>query len=275
MSKALLEIIRLSCGYGDKKILTDISLAIDTKEIVTIIGPNGSGKTTLLRAVSRILAPREGKVLLSGVDIHKMTPEKLARQIAVVGQFREPVAMTVKQYVLLGRIPFYTRFQFIETERDRTLADRYIRLTGIAGCENKRLNELSGGQMQLAAIARALAQEPKLLLLDEPTAHLDITHQARILDLIRRLNRELSITVLMVLHDLNLASEYSHRLMLLKEGQQVACGKPDLVLTYKAVEAVYDTTVLVDKNPLSGRPYVFLVTEEQQKAQLAGLEHSK
>lgn len=265
MSKALLEIKRLSCGYGDKTILRDISLAVDTQEIVTIIGPNGSGKTTLLRAVSRILAPREGKVLLSGVDINKMTPEKLARQIAVVGQFREPVAMTVREYVLLGRIPFYTRFQFIETDRDRALADRYIRLTGIAECENKRLNELSGGQMQLAAIARALAQEPKLLLLDEPTAHLDITHQTRILDLIRRLNRELSITVLMVLHDLNLASEYSHRLMLLKEGQQVACGKPGQVLTYKAVEEVYDTTVLVDKNPLSGRPHVFLVTEEQQR----------
>jgi len=267
VSKALLEIDRLTCGYGDKTILSDISLAVDTREIVTIIGPNGSGKTTLLRAVSRILAPRKGKIRLSGVDIHKMTPEKLARQIAVVGQFREPVAMTVRQYVLLGRIPFYNRFQFIETKQDRALADRYIRLTGIAECEDKLLNELSGGQMQLAAIARALTQEPRLLLLDEPTAHLDITHQARILDLIRRLNRELSITVLMVLHDLNLASEYSHRMMLLKEGRQVACGKPEQVLTYEAIEAVYDTTVLVDKNPLSGRPYVFLVTEKQQRSQ--------
>jgi iron complex transport system ATP-binding protein len=166
--------------------------------------------------------------------------------------------------VLLGRIPFYSRFQFIESDRDRALADRYIGLTGIADCQDKLLNELSGGQMQLAAIARALTQEPRLLLLDEPTAHLDITHQARILDLIRRLNRELSITVLMVLHDLNLASEYSHRLMLLKGGQQMACGKPDQVLTYKIVEAVYETTVLVDKNPLTGRPHIFLVSEEKK-----------
>lgn len=262
MSRALLEIDRLTCGYGDKTILSDINLSVDTREIVTIIGPNGSGKTTLLRAVSRILAPRKGNIRLVGKDISEMTPENLARKIAVVGQFREPVAMTVRQYVLLGRIPFYKRFQFIETDRDRAMADRYIRLTGINDCRDQWLNELSGGQMQLAAIARALTQEPELLLLDEPTAHLDITHQARILDLIRQLNRELSITVLMVLHDLNLASEYSHRLMLLKDGRQVACGKPDQVLTCQIVEAVYDTTVLVDKNPLTGRPHIFLVSKE-------------
>lgn len=269
MSNVLLEIQKFACGYGERTVLEDINLTVSSGEIVTIIGPNGSGKTTLLRAVSRILAPRKGQILLSGVDIHQMTPEKLARRIAVVGQLREPVAMTVKEYVLLGRIPFYKRFQFIETDKDQELADRYIRLTGIADYENNRLNELSGGQMQLAAIARALVQEPTLLLLDEPTAHLDITHQARILDLIRRLNRELEITVLMVLHDLNLASEYSHRLALIKDGRLVACGKPEQVLTYKTVEEVYDTVVLVDQNPLSGRPYLFLVTEEQRKAQQA------
>ena len=271
MSDVLLDIKNLSCGYGEKTILQDINLSIDPGEIVTIIGPNGSGKTTLLRAVSRILTPRGGKISLFGADIQKMTPEKLARRIAVVGQLREPVPMTVKEYVLLGRIPFYKRFQFIETDQDKALADRYMRLTGITDCENKRLNELSGGQMQLAAIARALVQEPKLLLLDEPTAHLDITHQARILDLIRQLNRELAITVLMVLHDLNLASEYSHRLVLVKDGELKASGEPEQVLTYKTVEEVYDTIVLVDKSPLSGRPYVFLVTEEQQKTQRSNL----
>lgn len=269
MSDALLDIQQVSCGYGDKTILTDVDLTVAPGEIVTIIGPNGSGKTTLLRAVSRILAPRRGKILLFDEDIQKMTPEIMARKVAVVGQMREPVPMTVREYVLLGRIPFYKRFQFIESDRDRELADRYIQLTGMATYETKRLNELSGGQMQLAAIARALVQEPKLLLLDEPTAHLDITHQARILDLIRRLNSELDITVLMVLHDLNLASEYSHRLVLLKEGQVFACGEPEQVLSYKTVEEVYKTIVLVDKSPLSGRPYVFLISEEQQKAHQA------
>jgi len=265
VSRALLDIDKLSCGYGGKTVLEDISLTIEDREIVTIIGPNGSGKTTLLRAVSRIIPPLRGNILLSGVDIHRMTPGRLARQIAVVGQFREPVPMTVREYVLLGRIPYYKRFQFIETDRDIALADRYIGLTGIEDCRDKRLNELSGGQMQLAAIARALVQEPKLLLLDEPTAHLDITHQARILDLIRRLNRELVVTVLMVLHDLNLASEYSHRLVLIKDGRLIACGQPDRVLTYNIVEDVYNTVVVVDKNPLSGRPHVFLVTEEQRQ----------
>lgn len=269
MNQPVLDIQKLSCGYGGKTVIEAVDLTIAPGEIVTIIGPNGSGKTTFLRAVSRILTPQRGKILLFGVDIHTLTPEKMARQVAVVGQLREPVPMTVREYVLLGRIPFYKRFQFIETDRDRELADRYIRLTGIADYENKRLNELSGGQMQLAAIARALVQEPKLLLLDEPTAHLDITHQARILDLIRRLNRELAITVLMVLHDLNLASEYSHRLVLVKDGRLAACGEPEQVITYKTVEDVYKTIVLVDKNPLSGKPYVFLVTEEQQKVQQA------
>ncbi len=264
MNRTCLAINNLSCGYGEKTVLSDIDIEIDSGEIVTIIGPNGSGKTTLLRAVSRILPPHRGSILLSEVDIQKMTPVTLARQIAVVGQFREPVAMTVHQYVLLGRIPYYKRFQFTETDRDHALADRYIDLTGIADCKDKRLNELSGGQMQLAAIARALVQEPTLLLLDEPTAHLDITHQARILDLIRRLNRELDLTVLMVLHDLNLACEYSHRLVLLKEGRLVVCGKPDEVVTYQTVEDVYDTVVLVDKNPLTGRPHIFLVSEEQK-----------
>jgi len=267
MKMPLLEIQNFSCGYGTKTVLEKISLTVSQGEIVTIIGPNGSGKTTLLRAVSRILPPLKGRVMLSGANIHQMTPAALARNIAVVGQLREPVPMAVKEYVLLGRIPFYRRFQYIETDRDRALADRYMRLTGITDHEKMRLNELSGGQMQLAAIARALVQEPTFLLLDEPTAHLDITHQARILDLIRQLNRELGITVLMVLHDLNLASEYSHRLVLIKDGRLVACGKPDQVLTYETVEKVYDTVVLVDKNPLSGRPYLFLVTEEQRQAQ--------
>jgi len=269
MKRVLLDIQDLTCGYGEKTVLERVSLPIAQGEVVTISGPNGSGKTTLLRAVSRILLPRHGKVLLAGVDIHQMTPASLARKVAVVGQLREPAPMTVKEYVLLGRIPFYKRFQFIETDRDRALAHRYMRLTGMAHCENMPLHELSGGQMQLAAIARALAQEPTLLLLDEPTAHLDITHQAKILDLIRRLNRELEITVLMVLHDLNLASEYSHRLALVKDGHLVTCGEPDQVLTYTTVEEVYDTVVLVDQNPLSGRPYLFLVTEEQRRAQRA------
>lgn len=267
MTLPLLDIEDLACGYGEKVILTDINLAVFPGEIFTVMGPNGSGKTTLLRAVARILPPRRGRISLAGVDIHGMPPATLARQIAVVGQLREPVAMTVKEYVLLGRIPFYKRFQFIETDHDHALADRYLHLTGIAEYKDQRLDELSGGQMQLAAIARALVQEPRLLLLDEPTAHLDITHQARILDLIRQLNDELALTVLMVLHDLNLASEYSHRLALLKNGRMVSCGKPAEVLTQKAMEDVYGTVVRVSKNPLSGRPYVFLVTAKQHQAQ--------
>ena len=140
-----------------------------------------------------------------------------------------------------------------------------MELTDTLKLKETVMAEISGGERQLASIARALTQEPILLLLDEPTSHLDITHQVQILELIRRLNQELGLTVLMVLHDLNLASEYSSRLLLLNNGSIFKMGTPQEVLTYRTIEEVYKTLVLVEKSPLSGKPYIFLVTEEGMK----------
>lgn len=265
MDEMMVRVENLSSGYGKKTVLYNINFNIKKGELIGIIGPNGSGKTTLLKSVSRVLKPQTGRVLLMGKDIIKIEFRELAKTVAVVSQQSDAAWMNVEEYVLLGRMPYFTGFQFFETEHDRETAAKYIGLTGIDSLKDKPMAELSGGERQLAFIARALAQEPALLLLDEPTAYLDITHQIGILDLIRRLNTDLGITVIMILHDLNLASEYCSRLILLNNGSVFSDGTPHEVLTYKAIEEVYKTIVVVEKNPLSHKPFVLLVSEEERK----------
>lgn len=265
MSPSLLHIRDLSTGYGHHLVLQNIHCTIQPGEVISVIGPNGSGKTTFLRAITRILRPRRGEVLLEGKNIWDLTPKQVARKMAVAAQSVDPPMITVEQYVRLGRLPHLRKYQFFESRADLTVVERYMELTNILRHRHHLMMEVSGGERQLASIARALAQEPTLLLLDEPTAHLDITHQAKILDLIKRLNSELGITVLMVLHDLNLASEYSDRLVLLHHGTIHRMGRPEEVLTYEAIEEVYKTVVIVQKSPLTGKPYIFLITEEAMK----------
>ncbi len=258
----MLEIKNLTCGYNSKPVLHDINFKVDPGEILGIIGPNGSGKTTLLRTISRILKPDRGRILFEGESVEKLGFKELARKIAVVSQSFEAGYMTVEEFVLLGRIPHYRKFQFLETKRDEDIAQRYMVLTDTLGFRDQPIEKISGGERQLAHIARALAQEPKLLLLDEPTAHLDITHQVGILDLIKRLNRELGVTVIMVLHNLNLASEYCDRLILINKGRIHRMGSPWEVLNYKSIEEVYNTVVVVKENPISLRPHILVVSEE-------------
>lgn len=265
MGKVILTADNISCGYGEKPVIEDISFSIEQGELVGIIGPNGSGKTTLLRAISRILKPKSGKVTFTGKDIWQMRYRDLARSVAVVSQRFQSSWMSVEEFVLMGRIPYFDRFQFIESRRDREIAQKYIDLTGIAHLREKQMEEISGGERQLAQIAKALTQEPELLLLDEPTSHLDITHQVGMLDLIKRLNRELGITVVMVLHDLNLSGEYCNKLILINEKNIYRMGTPAEVLTYQAIEDVYKTVVVVDKNPISKKPFVLLVSEEDRE----------
>jgi len=167
--------------------------------------------------------------------------------------------------VLLGRIPHFKKFQFLETNKDLEIVEEVMKLTGVLEIKDRFLKETSGGERQLVLITKALAQQPKLLLLDEPTAHLDITHKIKILDLIRRLNKKYGLTVLIVLHDLNLASQYCDRLILLKEGKIYKIGTPSEVLTYQIIEEVYQTVVVVKENPINLRPYVFLVSEEERR----------
>lgn len=261
----MLEIRDLKCGYDKRFHLKGINLVIGEGGFFGIIGPNGSGKTTLLRAITRVLKPETGEVLLRGKNIWHIDFRELARTIAVVSQNVSTDELNVGEFVLLSRIPHYRGLQFLETKYDEEIADNAMILTNTLKFKDRSMSEISGGERQLVLIARALAQEPKFLLLDEPTSHLDITHQVRILDLLKKLNRELSLTVIIVLHDLNLASEYCDRVALLSEGAIYKEGLPQDVLDYKTIENVYKTVVVVEKNPVSLKPYILLISEEEKR----------
>ncbi|MCY1718730.1 ABC transporter ATP-binding protein [Prolixibacteraceae bacterium Z1-6] len=258
----LFQIENFSCGYSGKFVLEDVSFQISKGDFVGIIGPNGSGKTTLFKGISGELPALSGSSKLNGKNLQKMGLKEKATNLAVVTQTIEIGSMTVEEYVLMGRIPYRNQFQFFETAEDIAIAEKYMELTGVTRLRHKFMNALSGGEQQLAGIARALTQEPQLLLLDEPTSHLDITHQVQILNLIRRLSRELGLTVLMIIHDLNLAGEYCDSLIMMQHGRMRKKGVPAEVLNYKDIEAVYDTVVITRINPVSGKPVVFLVSEE-------------
>jgi iron complex transport system ATP-binding protein len=269
----MLDISNLTCGYAGPSpagesgfAIRNINLRVPAGEIIGVIGPNGSGKTTLLRAITRSLKLSRGVIRFEGTDIHRMNIRDLARKMAVVSQNAESGFMTVEEFVLLGRTPYYDRFRFLETKNDLRIARDAMAATDALRLKDQFMSQISGGERQLALIARALAQEPKLLLLDEPTTYLDITHQVAILDLIRRLNIQFALTVIMVLHDLNLAGEYCHRLALFNEGAIHKFGLPEDVLAYRIIEDVYKTVVIVGKNPVSRKPYVMAVSEAAQEA---------
>ncbi len=261
----MIRIDHLTCGYGPKIVLDNINLEIEKGEFVGIIGPNGSGKTTIMRAITRLIKPITGTIYLEGKNIGSFSHKELAQKIAVVSQSLPVMAMSVREFVLLGRIPYYKELQFLENEKDLAIAESAMVMTDIIKLGDNYMSEMSGGEVQLAFIARAIAQEPSLLLLDEPTAHLDITHQVGVLDLIKRLNRQYGLTVIIVLHDLNLASEYCDRLVLMDQGQIEKTGRPEEVLTYNNIEKVYKTVVVVEINPISGKPFVLVVSEEVKK----------
>ena len=268
----MLEIKGLTCGYSDKPVLKDISFEVEKGDFIGIIGPNGSGKTTLLRAMTKIIRPFSGFVSLNGKRISDMGFKQAACHIAMVCQETNPYFdISVEDFVGLGRIPHQSRFRFIETKQDREIINQSLETAGMFDFRKRLLRNLSGGERQMAVIAKALAQQPKVLLLDEPTVYLDISHQGYILDLVRRLNETNDVTVVIVLHELNLASEYCRRLVLLNNGKIEKIGTPKQVLDYQIIERVYKTTVVVRDNPVSHKPYVFLVPEaERQKNRTQG-----
>lgn len=255
--KETIRVEQLTCGYGRKFILRDIGLEIASGEFVSIIGPNGSGKTTLLRAMTGILPVVQGRILLNGEDISGFSYRERATRMAVVNQKVEVGSLSVEDYVLLGRTPYRSPFQFFESQEDWEIAAENIRLTGMWENREMPMNQLSGGEQQLAAVARALTQQTGIVLLDEPTAHLDIAHQMKILGLVRQLNREKHLTVILVVHDLNLASEFSDRLILLNEGRVHTTGAPKAVLTAENIEQVYHARVEIHPSPVSGHPFLY------------------
>jgi iron complex transport system ATP-binding protein len=236
--------------------LTGVSFAIAEGEVFGVIGPNSAGKTTLLRLLTRVVAAGAGEVRLDGRAIRLLEHAELARQIAVVPQDApRPFPFSVEQLVLMGRYP-HAPGRFFESERDRSLATAAMEATGVLPLAALPLEQLSGGERQRAMLARALAQQPRLLVLDEPTSHLDLRYQAETAALLQQLNAERGMTVLLVSHDLNLAAEVCDRLLLLGGGRVARVGTPADVLQREVLESVFGCAVVVDANPTSGRPVV-------------------
>jgi iron complex transport system ATP-binding protein len=251
-----IKIENLVVGYGAEPVLDGVNLEISAGEFVGIVGPNGSGKTTLLRAIARVLKPSIGRVTVGGLDVHEISSKRLAQEMAVVPQDTIPAFdFTVREVVLMGRTPHLSRLQ-MESHRDYAVAENAMRLTGTLDLANRQFAALSGGERQRVVIARALAQEPKVILLDEPTTHLDMNYQFEVMNLIYRLNRDRGITVVAVLHDLNLAAHYCGTLVMLRKGKILAYGEPKDVITADNVRRVYGAEVWVRKHPTTGRPYV-------------------
>jgi len=244
--------------YNNILALNSISFDVRRGEFLGVIGPNGSGKTTLIRVIDGILVPEKGVVSVNDNMIREMKRKDIARLIAVVPQdFPMVFPFSVIEIVMMGRSPHLGMFRF-EGETDLSIVRGAMEMTSTLPLANRSMDSLSGGERQRVLIARALAQEPEVILLDEPTAFLDIKYQKEFFDLMKILNRERKLTVLAVTHDINLAAAYCDRVMLLKEGSIHRLGVPSEVITEENIREVYETDVLVDVNPLNGLPRVTL-----------------
>jgi iron complex transport system ATP-binding protein len=244
--------------YSETWVLNDVSFQAQEGELIGIIGPNGSGKTTLLKVVNGLLAPQQGSVCVNGMDVRKMNKNALARLMAVVPQNSPMIfPFSVEEIVLMGRYPYLRNFQF-EGKADIQIAHNAMELTDTLALRARNINELSGGERQMVLIARALASEPRIMLLDEPAAFLDIRHQITFFDLIKDLTRRQSMTVIAVTHDINLASLYCDKIVLLNAGSIHTMGTPDEVITEAIIEEVYQARVSVTTHPVTCVPQVML-----------------
>jgi iron complex transport system ATP-binding protein len=247
----------LTFAYQDKPVLERVSLSVEKGEMVGIIGPNGSGKTTLLKIFSAVLTG-SGEVGLNGRNIQTYGKRELSRLFAMVPQESQMLfPYTVAEIVLMGRASYHSPLA-LEGERDLEIARASMALTDCLSFADRYLHELSGGEKQRVIIARALAQEPEILLLDEPSAFLDLKHQVQVFELMRRLNRERNLTIVAALHDLNLAALFFPRLVLLRDGKIYRDGSPKEVLTEKTIQEVYDIQVRIEPDPLGGKPQLFI-----------------
>ena len=257
----MLEIRDLTVAYGELVVLRQVSLSLGAGELLGVVGPNGSGKSTLIRAITRLVRPLGGEIRLDGSEVGRLSQRELARWAAVVPQNPYlPDAFTVLEVALMGRTPHLSLLQS-EGRADLAAVRRALEQTNTWQLASRRLGELSGGERQRVVVARALAQETPLLLLDEPTAHLDVGHQAAVLDLLRELCRREGKAVLAVIHDLSLAGQYCDRLVMLSGGRIVGEGEPHEVLSPQILASVYGTRVSVFAHPLTGRPVVTPLAE--------------
>ncbi len=251
-----LKLVDVTVGYPDRMVLEEVSLSIPTGEMFAIVGPNGVGKSTLIKASSGILPLLEGQIIVEGQDIRSLTPDQRAKLIGVVPQATHiPPFFTAQQVVLMGRTP-YLGWLSREGQHDYDLVEEAMARTHTSELADRKMGELSGGEAQRVLIARALAQSPSILLLDEPTAHLDLRHQDETLKLIQALARERDLSVLIALHDLNLVARYADRVALLSNTTVKKQGVPWDVLTPTDLAEAYGVEIHVLDHPIHGTPLV-------------------
>lgn len=255
---SILDVNSLSYRYDDKSVLDAITIGIKGGEIIGIMGPNGCGKTTLLKNLNKNLKPHGGCILVDGTDIEGVSKKEIAQSIAVVPQTNEiRFAFTIREIVSMGRMPFQETFRG-ETSEDLQIIEHAMEQTGLVPLADRYINTVSGGERQRAVIARAITQTPKIILMDEPTLHLDINMQFEVLDLIHKLSKENNLTVVIVSHDLPMVTRYCDRVVLIHDHKVFAIGTPEEVLTEENMRTVFNVDAVLEKDPRTGKNTVRL-----------------
>ncbi len=250
------KISNLCLGYGKKTVIKDFTIDIEKGQMVSIIGPNGSGKSTVLKSLAKLLEPQEGIVYIGKNNITHMSNKEVSTSVSILLQHNTyPADISARDLIYYGRLPHKKWYQTKDQE-DEKIIDWVIKNTNLEELQYKKINCLSGGERQRVWLGVALAQQPKILLLDEPTTYLDISYQLELLELVKMLNQRSDMTVVMVLHDLNQASKYSNRVIVLKEGQIVADGDPKEILNKELIRKVYNVESRIYYDEVDGHPII-------------------
>ena len=255
----MLEVQNITVRYDSREVLRDVSFVLESGKILVLLGANGAGKTTLIRAINGAVDEKAGMIILDGRPMDTLSRREIAKKIAVVAQENETkFPLTVLEFVLAGRFVHGSAFGW-ETDEDVNIAQHVLDECDLSDFRDRLMNELSGGERQRVVLARALAVQSAILLLDEPTANIDLAHQARMFRLVRKRCREKNCAAIVITHDLNLASEFADAIILLMDGTVFAHGEPREVLTMENLESVFEVNVLLDTNPASGNVRVTTV----------------
>jgi iron complex transport system ATP-binding protein len=264
----MLHVHQISVGYEDASVVDNIDFHVGTGEFFGILGPNGSGKTTLLKALSGILPHTAGTIQLNGKPLHDYSSKELAKLVAVLPQITShSFSYRVKETVMLGRYPHQNGLFKSVSPLDEEIVQQALRQTGVEALQDRRLDELSGGEKQRVYLAQALAQEPKVILLDEPTNHLDLSYQKNLLELLKKQTIDQGLTVISIFHDLNLASLYCDRLIMLNKGETKIVDHPEEVLKEENIRDVYNTEVHKQAHPQVAKPQIVILPEDRASSE--------
>lgn len=260
MDNTVFEVQSLSFSYGTNRVIQDLSVKISKEKVTTLIGANGCGKSTLFNLMTKNLKLQSGKILLNGVDIAQIKLRDFAKQSAIVHQYNTaPEDITVEKLVAYGRTPYHSFGIPSDSKTDEEKICQAMEITHITKHKDKPVSQLSGGQKQRVWIAMALAQDTKVLFLDEPTTYLDIRYQLQILNLVRKLNRKYGMTIIMVLHDINQSLYYSDEIIAMKNGRIIAQGEPQKIITAELIREVYDVNLTISQ--ADGKPFILPIQE--------------